>query len=405
MKSKIIRAATLVSSMMILSEASAQTSPQTLKVGEINSYSTAPEFTTPYRKGWQLAVDQINAAGGVGGRMIEVLSRDDENDRTQAAQLAQELISREKVDVLAGTHLSNTGLAVAAVAGKNKKLFVAAGPLSDAITLDKGNRYTFRLRPSTYMQAAMLAEEAAKMPARRWAMLAPNYEYGQSAVANFKSMLKARRPDVQFVAEQWPAMGKIDAATVIQRLEKAKPDAVFNATFGGDLDKFVREGRQRGLFEKVMVASMLGGEPENLAVLKDAAPKGWIVTGYPVNQIDTPLHARFADAYVRKYNEPPQSGSVVGYTMIVAIAEGVRKAQSTDSEKLVDAMRGLQFATPMGPAAFRAIDQQLTLGTYVGVLDQQGGNGYMTNWRYADGTRYLPDEAYVRRRRPASAIK
>jgi branched-chain amino acid transport system substrate-binding protein len=404
MKSKIIRTATAVLGLMVMAGASAQNN-RSIKIGEINSYSTAPEFMAPYRKGWQLAVEEINAAGGIDGRMLEVLSRDDANDRNQAAQLAQELVSREKVDVLAGTYLSNTGLAVAAVAAKNKKLFIAAGPLSDALTLDRGNRYTFRLRPSTYMQAAMLAEEAAKLPARRWAMLAPNYEYGQSAVANFKSMLKARRPDVQFVAEQWPAMGKIDAATAIQRLEKAKPDAIFNATFGADLDKFVREGKQRGLFEKVMVASMQGGEPENLDLLKDATPKGWIVTGYPINQIDTPVHARFAESYFGKYNDRAQLGSVIGYTMIMAIAEGVRKAQSTDSEKLVAALRGFQLATPMGPATFRALDQQLTLGTYVGTLDQKGGKGVMTNWRYADGMKYLPDEAYVRRRRPASAIK
>jgi branched-chain amino acid transport system substrate-binding protein len=404
MKSKIIRTASVVLGLIFTAGAGAQNKPP-IRIGEINSYSAAPEFTVPYRKGWQLAIEEINAAGGVDGRLIEVVSRDDENDRNEAAQLAQTLVSREKVDVLAGTYLSNTGLAVSAVAAKNKKLFIAAGPLSDAITLDKGNRYTFRLRPSTYMQAAMLAEEAAKLPARRWAMLAPNYEYGQSAVANFKSMLKARRPDVQFVAEQWPAMGKIDAATVIQRLEKASPEAIFNATFGTDLDEFAREGKRRGLFEKVMVASMLGGEPENLDILKDATPKGWIVTGYPVNQIDTPVHARFADAYYRKYNGHPQLGAVVGYTMIIAIAEGVRKAQSTDSEKLVAALRDLRFGTPMGPASFRAIDHQLTMGTYVGTLDQKGDEGMMINWRYADGQKYLPDEAYVRRRRPASAIK
>lgn len=404
MNSKFVRKTILVLSLVLSVGANAQNSPP-IRIGEINSYSIAPEFTTHYRKGWQLAVEEINAIGGVDGRMINVVSRDDANDRDEAVQAAQELISKEKVDVLAGTYLSNTGLAVAAVAAKNKKLFVAAGPLSDALTLDRGNRYTFRLRPSTYMQAAMLAEVAAKLPARRWAMLAPNYEYGQSAVANFKSMLKAKRPDVEFVAEYWPALGKIDAVTAVQRLEKAKPDAIFNATFGADLNRFVREGKQRGLFEKVVVASMLGGEPENLQILKEATPKGWIVTGYPINQIDTPAHAEFVTAYFKKYNDYPQLGSVIGYTMIRAIAEGVRKARSTDSEKLVTAMRGLQFGTPMGPATFRAIDQQATLGTYVGTLDQTNGKGFMTNWRYADGQKYLPDEAYVRRRRPASAIK
>src|ERR1035437_7724623 len=170
-----------------------------ISIGEINSYSVLPQFARPYRNGWQLAVEEINAAGGINGRMLEVISRDDGGSQEQAIRHANSLILADKVDALAGTYLSNIGLAVSAEAARHKKLFVAAEPLSDALTLDKGRRYTFRLRPSTYMQAAMLVEEAARLPGTRWAMLAPNYEYGQSAVASFKLLLKARRPDVDFV--------------------------------------------------------------------------------------------------------------------------------------------------------------------------------------------------------------
>ncbi|MDB5763329.1 MAG: amino acid/amide transporter substrate-binding protein family [Herminiimonas sp.] len=378
---------------------------KTIKIGEVNSYTAAPEFTEPYRKGWQLAVEEINAGGGVDGRIITVVSRDDAGRQDIAVREAQALVSREKVDVLAGSYLSNIGLAISGVASHNRKLFIAAAPLTDAITWDRGNRYTFRLRPSTYMQAAMLVEEAARLPARRWAMLAPNYEYGQSAVANFKLLLKAKRPDVEFVAEQWPALGKINAAGAVQVLAKARPDAIFNATYGADLVKFVHESRRLGLFSKTAVVSMQGGEPESLAMLKDATPAGWIVTGYPVDQINTPAHVKFVADYHKKYNEYPQLGSVVGYSMIMAIAEGVRKAQSSDSEKLVIAMRGLGFNTPMGPVVFRAIDQQSTLGAYVGTLQQKDGKGIMANWHYADGLKYLPDDAFVKTRRPASAMK
>jgi len=376
-----------------------------IKIGDINSYSAAPESAQPYRNGWQLAVEQINSGGGINGHPLQVISRDDGGVQGQAAHQAQALITQDKVDVLTGTYRSDIGLAVAAVAARNGKLFVAAEPLTDAITWDKGNRYTFRLRPSTYMQAAMLVEAAARLPARRWAMLAPNYEYGQSAVASFKLLLKARRPDVEFVGEEWPALGKIDAAKSVQALLQAKPDAIFNATFGLDLLKFVREGRRRGLFSNTTVVSMLGGEPETLAMLKEETPKGWIVTGYPSEQVDTAEHNKFVAAYRKKFNDYPRTGSVVGYAVIMAIAEGIKKAESTDSEKLIKAMRGLHFATPMGPAMFRAIDQQSTMGAYVGTLDVKDGKGVMSNWHYADGEHYLPDDAYVRTRRPASAMK
>lgn len=374
-----------------------------IRIGEINSYSAIPQFTQPYKQGWQLAVEEINASGGLLGRKVEVIARDDAGKPEDALRHAIELTSQEKVDVLAGGFLSNVGLALADHALRTKRLFIASEPLTDAIVWDKGNRYTFRLRASTYMQAAMLVEEAAKLPAKRWATLAPNYEYGQSAVASFKELLKAKRPDVEFVGEQWPALGKIDAGSSLSALMQSKPDAIFNVTFGADLAKLVREGNQRSIFPRVPVVSMLSGEPEYLEVLKDETPKGWIVTGYPWDQIDTKEHASFAANYYKKFKENPKLGSVVGYATMQAIFAGIKKAGTTDNEKLIVAMRGLKFSTPFGPAEFRAIDQQSTMGAYVGKLDVRGNQGTMTQWRYADGKNYQPTDAYVKARRPAAA--
>jgi branched-chain amino acid transport system substrate-binding protein len=378
---------------------------QPIRIGEISSYSTVPAFTVPYRNGWQLAVEEVNAAGGVLGRRIEVISRDDAGKPDDATRHASELLTSHKVDLLAGTFLSNVGLAVSDVALRNQVLFVAAEPLSDAIVWEKGNRYTFRLRPSTAMQAAMLVEEAAKLPAKRWATLAPNYEYGQSAVASFKSLLKARRPDVEFVAEQWPALGKLEAGATVQALAAAKPDAIFNVTFGADLTKFVREGNLRGLFEDRAVVSMLTGEPEYLDPLKDETPPGWIVTGYPWDQISTPAHDKFVESYRRRFNDTPRLGSVVGYTTFMSIVEAIRKAGSTDTEKLIKAFRGLKVQTVFGPITFREIDQQSTFGAFVGRLDLKSGRGVMVDWRYADGKDYMPADAAVKKMRPAEAMR
>ena len=99
------------------------------------------------------------------------------------------------------------------------------------------------------MQVAMLIPEAVKLKKKRWAIVYPNYEYGQSAASTFKQLLKNAQPDVEFVGEQAPAFGKIDAGPVAQALADTKPDALFNVLFGADLTKFVREGNTRGLFE------------------------------------------------------------------------------------------------------------------------------------------------------------
>lgn len=393
------------SALLLLAPSSFAQSGPPIKIGEINSYSAIPQFTQPYRQGWELAVEEINASGGLLGRKVEVIARDDAGKPEEALRDALELTSKEKVDVLAGGFLSNVGLALADFAQKNKRLYVASEPLTDAIVWDKGNRYTFRLRPSTYMQAAMLVEEAAKLPARRWATIAPNYEYGQSAVSSFKALLKAKRPDVEFVGEAWPAQGKLDAGSTLTAIMNSKPDAIFNVTFAADLAKLVREGNQRGNFPRIPVVSMLSGEPEYLEMLKDETPKGWIVTGYPWDQIDTPVHAAFATHYYKKFNENPKVGSVVGYATMQAIFAAIKKAGSTDNEKLVTGMRGLKFSTPFGPVEFRAIDQQSTMGAYVGKLDVRGGKGTMVDWRYDDGKNYMPTDAYVRAHRPAAAMK
>src|SRR5579862_2578802 len=278
----------------------------TIKIGEINSYSGLPAFTEPYRKGWQLAVEEINAAGGVNGKKIEVVSKDDGGKPADAVTAANELVSSDVVVMLCGTFFSNIGLAVSDFAKQKKILFLAAEPLTDAITWSKGNRYTFRLRPANYEQAAMLAEEAAKLPAKKWATIAPNYEYGQSAVTVFKKLLSEKRPDIQWVGEQWPPQGKIDAGAVVEAIAKTEPEAILNVEFGADLVKLVREGNTRGLFKDRAVVSFLTGEPEYLDPLKDETPEGWIVTGYPWNNVLIPEHATFLKAYQAKYNDYPR---------------------------------------------------------------------------------------------------
>lgn len=372
-----------------------------IRIGEINSYTAQPAFLKPYRQGWELAQEQVNAAGGVLGRKIETIFRDDAGKPEDAVRHAGDLLSAEKVDLLAGGYLSNVGLAIADFANQNKRLYAASEPLSDAVVWAKGNRYTFRLRPSTYMQAAMLVEEAAKLPARRWALVAPNYEYGQSAVRWFKELLKKAKPDVEFVAEQYPALGRIDAGATVQALEASKPAAIFNVTFGTDLANFVRQGTTRGLFEGRVVASMLTGEPEYLDPLGAEAPVGWIVTGYPQADIKTPEHVKFRDAYIAKFNDYPRLGSVVGFDTMNSIAAGIAKAGTTDNEKLVEAFKGLKFPSAFGSAEYRALDHQSTLGAYVGRIALRDGKGVMVDWSYRDGANYLPSDEDVRKMRPA----
>ena len=371
-----------------------------IRIGEINSYSALPAFTVPYRKGWQLALDEINAAGGVNGRKIEVISKDDGGKPGAALTAANELTMQDGVVMLMGGFFSNIGLALGDYAAHRHVFYLAGEPLTDAMVWKDGNRYTFRLRPDNYEQAAMLADAAAKLPAKRWASIAPNYEYGQSAVRVFKQLLAKKRPDVQWVAEQWPPQGKIDAGAVAEAIAQAKPDAILNVTFGPDLVKLVREGEARGLFKGVTVVSFLTGEPEYLEPMKAEAPSGWIVTGYPWYGIDTPAHKAFLDAYETKYHQHPYMGSVVGYTEMKVAAAILAKAGGTETDRLIAAAEGLSVPSPFGEITLRRIDHQSTLGTYLGTTALKNGGGVMVDFRYEPGQDFLPSDAEVRAMRP-----
>ena len=373
----------------------------TIKIGELNSYKAAPAFLDPYKRGIELALDEINSAGGVLGRKLEFVIRDDGRNPGDAVRVAEELVTREGTNLIAGTFLSNVGLAVTEFAGKKQVFFLAAEPLTDKITWQNGNKYTYRLRSSTYMQVAMLMPDIVAAKKKRWALVYPNFEYGQSAVENFKAMLKKQQPDAEIVAEQAPPLGKVDAGAIAQAIDDAKPDAIFNVLFGPDLAKFVREGNTRDVFKNRFVASLLSGEPEYLDPLKDEAPVGWLVTGYPWYAIDTPAHKKFLDAYRKKFNDYPRLGSVVGYVTVKSMAAGIAKAGSTDTAKVAAAFNGLKVDGPFGPFVFRGSDHQATMGAYVGKLAQKDGKPIMVDFKYVDGAAVLPSDEDVKKLRPA----
>jgi branched-chain amino acid transport system substrate-binding protein len=249
----------------------------------------------------------------------------------------------------------------------------------------------------------MLAEEAAKLPAKRWAIVAPNFKYGQDAAAAFKKIMQQKRPDVEFVAEQWPELGKIDAGATVQALLQAKPEAIFCALFSQDLSAFVREGKVRGLLtDKVSVVGLLTGEPEYIDPMGAEAPVNWIVTGYPWYAIKGAAHEKFVADYEAKYKSTPGMGSLIGYVSAYAVKAMIQKAGSMDQDKLIQAMEGLTFDSVVGPITFRAIDHQSTMGAWVGRTALKDGKPIMVDWHYAQGEQYFPSDAEIKAMRPAN---
>jgi len=329
--------------------------------------------------------------------------RDDKGNPAEAIKYAQELVVAEKVSLLAGTYLSNVGLAVSDFAKMHRVLFVAAEPLSEAITWSQGHRYAFRVRPNTHSQGRMLADRAARLPFRKWAVIGPNYEYGRRAWETFWARLKELKPDVQVVGEHWPTLGKLEPGGYVTALLSQQPDALYISLFGSDWLAFAREGGTRGLFQKTFTVGILLGEPEYLDPLKLEAPEGMLVTGYPWYGITLPAHKAFVDKFTSRTGRHPVAGALVGYVTFQSIFAAIRKAQTTDTESLVGALEALKVETPIGSITYRPFDHQSTMGAWVGTtkLDAARGVAVMTQWEYVPGENVLPSEAEVRRMREA----
>jgi branched-chain amino acid transport system substrate-binding protein len=392
----------LAASGLALAVAAPAVAQAPIKIGEINSFSgIGAPFTGPYKQAVEMAVEEVNARGGVLGRKVEVVFRDDKGQPAEAVEHAQELVTGEKVALVSGTFLSNVGLAVSDWARQNKTLFVAAEPLTEAITWSKGHDHVFRVRPNTYQQGRMLAERAARQKHVKWATIGPNYEYGKRAWETFRDRLKQLKPDVQVVGEHWPTLGKLEAGPFVTAILNQNPDALYVSLFGSDWLAFVREAQKRGLFQKTYVVGILLGEPEYIDPLKTEAPEGMLVTGYPWYDVDIPAHKEFVARFTKRFDRNPVLGSLVGYITYLSIFEAIRKAGSTDTDKMVAAFRGLRVDTPIGPISYRASDGQSTMGAWVGTtkIDTARGVGVMVGHEYVPGDRVLPGDDEVRKMR------
>ncbi|MBI1727845.1 MAG: ABC transporter substrate-binding protein [Candidatus Rokubacteria bacterium] len=395
----------LVTAGLALSFPAQAAAQASIKVGEINSYSgIGAPFTGPYKAGVEMAVEEINAKGGILGRKLEVLFRDDKGQPAEAVKHAQELVESEKAALIAGTFLSNVGLAVSDWSKQNKVMFVAAEPLTEALTWSKGHDYVVRLRPNTYEQGRMLAEKAGKMKYAKWATIGPNYEYGKRAWETFRDRLKEKKPDVQVVGEHWPTLGKIEPGPLVTAIMSQNPDALYVSLFGSDWLAFVREAQKRGLFQKTFVVGILLGEPEYIDPLKLEAPEGMLVTGYPWYDIKSQAHQDWVARYTKRGDKPPVLGSLIGYVTYQSIAEAIKRAGSTDTAKLVAAFKGLKVETPIGPITFRAVDGQSTMGAWVGTtkIDPARGVGIMVNHEYIPGEKVLPSDDETKKLRPVN---
>lgn len=370
---------------------------ETIKIGSINSFTNGAFHALPYRKGLDLAIEQINNAGGIQGQVIDVTHVDDKGQAGEGVRIAEELILRDDVDILTGVYQSRIALSVSQIAEKYKIPLMAMGG-TIKLLWDEGHPFVFRMFPSHFTQTAILADIAATYPQTRWATIAPNNEYGDSMVTSFKRSLEAKRKDIVWVTEQWPHKNKINSAAEVQAIKKSNPDALFVPLFGADLLEFIREGNKRNLFQGRLVFATHVGYPEFLDHMKDEAPEGWITNGYPWSDIERSTHQKFVQAYQEKYNERPAYTSLMGYMMVQTLVDACQDQPCQTPGEIKQALKNKNFQSPIGSVHFRTIDQQITAGLWVGKIAVQNGQGRMVDFVFKDGKLpqyHIPDQEII----------
>jgi len=353
-----------------------------IKIGIIDTYSGgAAAFCKPALTGWQMVVEEFNNKGGLNGRKIELITRDDKFKADEALSHARELILKENVDFLAGTVSSSVALAVSEFAKSKKKLLMVHISRSHRITGDKGHKYVFSGCPNAAIEGLAGGAYAATMPYKKWYIIGEDYEYGHSIEENFWKGLKKNKPDVEKVGEAWPKLQETDYASYLTALVAAKPDAVYVAFGASGLISFVKQAKLFGLFEKVPVFAYALGDSLFPMALKDDMPIGayagnnylWYFPATPANKTFVEKCTECTAKEGKPNPYPSGIGVFGGYCSAKFLTDAILKARTTDTEKVIAALEGLTIETAVGPITMRACDHQAATPAFWGKIEKVEG--------------------------------
>jgi branched-chain amino acid transport system substrate-binding protein len=355
-------------------------------------------FGEPASKGAQMFVEEINGKGGVLGRKVELIIRDTKGNADEAVRVARELILKDNVDFLVGTLTSAEGPAVSVVAKENKIVFIAPIPKTDQLTApDKLHPYVFRVAANTTMEGRSAAEIVARWPVKRIATISPDYAYGQDVTKAFVAHLRKVAPQMDVVDQQWPKLGEADYTPFINAQMAKKPDAVFSSLWGGHFLTFAKQAKPLGYFDAVrynFIGVGEAGSPESTKTMGADYPVGIWGNSYDAFYWqEAPAAYKDYVARLSKYlkDEYPSSWAIQGYMGMQFLTEAIKKANSTESDKVAKALLGLSVETPHGKMTLREKDHQLNRGQLYGktVKDAKYPFAIMKPVTYVDPSKFM----------------
>ena len=310
----------------------------------------------------QLALDQINAEGGVLGRNVEAIVEDTKLKKDVALNLARRFVQQDKVDFLMGPTSSGIAMELTEFARENKKILVLTQAAADALTGSKFHPYVFSTLSNAMMHSRSGAYLMAAKPYKRYMCVGPDYSYGHSSWQMFKSKLTELRPDVEIVGELFPKFLAQDYTEFINKVLEAKPDAVWCPLWGGDAVKFIRQALVPNLFEKVKFAFPVAGALEVLVPMGKDMPTGvYVSSRYFFTSPNSTLNQHFVKEYYTRYNEYPDYMAGETYAGVYFIKAAVERAGTIEADSLITAVEKepLAWETPEGWKVLRAADHSV----------------------------------------------
>ena len=337
---------------------------QPIRIGVVTPLSgTYAGIGQQVKWGLDLAARQINAAGGVAGRPLELIYEDEEANPAVAVQKAEKLFQVNKVDFLTGTVNSGSTLAVGQLAERNNRLIATTVSFADSITGDKCSPNVFRVNARAGMQSAALADWlAGTHPNANVFYLGPDYEMGRSTVAAFKQAAEAK--GAKSVGEVFAPLDNKDYSPFFGQVRSARPAVISTSVAGNDTVRLFSQMAEFGINRNVQVVGASGTvTSQNLPAIGKAADGFVTGVGYATG-IDSPENRKFLAEFEAANKAKPDLYGADSYGVLFFYKAAVEKAGSTDTDKVRTAMRGLQWATPQGAKTMRAGDHQAMQDMY-----------------------------------------
>jgi branched-chain amino acid transport system substrate-binding protein len=354
--------------LMIMMFPSFSQAAEPIKIGFVHSLSgPGSMFGKPCLDAAEIAASEINAKGGVLGRKIEIIARDDKTKADEGLREAKDLVLSKKVDYLMGTVSTAASMAITGFAKEQKKLFIVTTSQSTIITAEKGHRYVFRISTNASACVRSIARRAAELPYTKYYMIGPDYEFGHSAIKEFWTTLKKLKPNVEMIKEAYPPLGTPDFKPYISAILASGAEAGYSSLWGGDWINFAKQAKAMGYFQKIKDVGQEHGLVEvSMALGKDMPEDILSGSHYPFWAIKTAKSDNFVKKFKEKTNSYPGLGAVGGYVTVNALAQAIAKAKSANTEKVIDALETTNLDVPWGNMNIRKIDHQSMWPFWIG---------------------------------------